>query len=43
MSDDRYKQATVGDVNTQRPGMFDLKVFSHVWAGTNDAGEIQVG
>ena len=22
----RYKQATVGDVNTERPGMFDLKV-----------------
>ena len=21
-----YKQATVGDVNTSRPGMFDLKV-----------------
>jgi len=23
--DGRYKQATVGDVNTARPGMFDLK------------------
>ena len=21
-----YKQATVGDINTERPGMFDMKV-----------------
>jgi hypothetical protein len=27
ISNDRYKQATVGDVNTERPGVFDFKVF----------------
>lgn len=29
-SDDRYKQATVGDVNTPKPGLFDFKVFQTI-------------
>ena len=28
--DDRFKQASVGDVNTTRPGAMDFKVPCHV-------------
>jgi len=39
ISNDRYKQATVGDVNTPRPGLFDLKVFLPPQNRTNGKGK----
>ena len=42
-----YKQASIGDCNTSRPGMMDFKVSltfsSEIWARTLLSGEGKVG